>query len=415
MSTLNLNLSFYSDTSAAFMANDPVLDEGRVGVEIDTGLFKIGDGITPWSELTYAVINNRQTILLTLSTDEGNMLGHGSDGGLLVSASKLPAKQDLVDAFKPEAVFTEEPTTESAAIHSFKQLSLVVRNIINALGDEYQVIKNMDNATVVTTLATRIAEAVANKVTIADVIKDDVEASTSSWSSTQIITEINKAVTTALGDLVGTAPEALDTIYEIANQLLANGSVLELMVTAVGGAVRFEIEQALTVEQKERARSNIAALGKAEFGSYIDTGDKTVYQWFTHTLETGTRFTPVASNYLSDIAKSISETAYALREIRARLSDIDKYISPSMLSFTVLEHQANTNIWKKVHYNQANGNTTVKSELTNFNAQQQTFQGRVETYYDKVTLQVKRIVTYSLSYDGYGNLISETIVNVEDF
>ncbi len=397
------------------MANDPVLDEGRVGVEIDTGLFKIGDGITPWSELIYAVINNRQTILLTLSTDEGNMLEHGSDGGLMVSANKLPAKQDLVDALKPEAVFTEGPTNESAVIHSFKQLSLVVRNIINALGDEYQVIKNMDNATVVTTLATRIAEAVANKVTLADVIKDDVEASTSSWSSTQIITEINKAVTTALGDLVGTAPEALDTIYEIANQLLANGSVLELMVTAVGGAVRFEIEQALTVEQKERARNNIAALGKAEFGSYIDTSDKTVYQWFTHTLETGTRFTPVAGNYLSDIAKSISETAYALRDIRTRLSDIDKYISPSMLSFTVLEHQPNTNLWKKVHYNQANGNTTVKSELTNFNAVQQTFQGRVETYYDKDTLQVKRIVTYSLSYDGYGNLISETIVNVEDF
>jgi hypothetical protein len=32
---------------------DPVLGEGEPGVEVDTGLFKIGDGHTPWSDLEY--------------------------------------------------------------------------------------------------------------------------------------------------------------------------------------------------------------------------------------------------------------------------------------------------------------------------------------------------------------------------
>lgn len=37
--------------AADWAANDPLLDEGEVGTEIDTGIVKVGDGVTRYSEL----------------------------------------------------------------------------------------------------------------------------------------------------------------------------------------------------------------------------------------------------------------------------------------------------------------------------------------------------------------------------
>ena len=410
MSALDFNLAIVSDTSSAFTVNDPVLMTGQAGVEIDTGLFKIGDGLASWSQLTYAVINDRQTIFLTLSTDEGNMLSHGSDGGLLVDSQNLPTKKDIVDAFKNDALFTLEPDTESSSIHAFKQLALVVRNIIHALGEDYNILKDMDNASVVTSLAVRIAQAVADKVTITDVIKDDVETSSSSWSSTQIKTEINNAVAIAVDDLVGSAPLALDTIYEIANQLLANGNLLELLTTAVGGAVRFEIEQYLTVEQKQIARNNIAALGKAEFGNYTETSNKKAFDWFLSTLANGVTFDGTGT-YLNDIIRAISHIALNIKENKSKIADLEKYTTACKHSFSASEQQPNTNIWKKVSFSDGDGSVLTLSELIDFDTSTQTFTKRVQKHYDKATLQVVRTITYSLSYDGYGNLINETILS----
>mgnify|MGYP000152574799 CR=1 FL=1 len=41
------------DSAADWTSNDPTLGEGEVGIETDTGLFKIGDGTTAWSSLEY--------------------------------------------------------------------------------------------------------------------------------------------------------------------------------------------------------------------------------------------------------------------------------------------------------------------------------------------------------------------------
>jgi hypothetical protein len=41
-------------TAAAWTATNPVLAAGEIGVETDTGSFKIGDGSTSWSSLAYA-------------------------------------------------------------------------------------------------------------------------------------------------------------------------------------------------------------------------------------------------------------------------------------------------------------------------------------------------------------------------
>lgn len=42
------------DTAANWTAKNPILLAGELGLEIDTNLFKFGDGITAWNSLQYA-------------------------------------------------------------------------------------------------------------------------------------------------------------------------------------------------------------------------------------------------------------------------------------------------------------------------------------------------------------------------
>ena len=43
-------------TASAWTAANPILADGEIGVESDTDLFKIGDGLTAWVSLGYGGI-----------------------------------------------------------------------------------------------------------------------------------------------------------------------------------------------------------------------------------------------------------------------------------------------------------------------------------------------------------------------
>lgn len=47
------------DTAANWSAKTRLLLPGELGIETDSGLFKIGDGVTPWTEMPYAVPDRR--------------------------------------------------------------------------------------------------------------------------------------------------------------------------------------------------------------------------------------------------------------------------------------------------------------------------------------------------------------------
>lgn len=40
-------------TAERWTSKNPILDEGEPGFESDTGLFKLGDGVTAWTDLDY--------------------------------------------------------------------------------------------------------------------------------------------------------------------------------------------------------------------------------------------------------------------------------------------------------------------------------------------------------------------------
>lgn len=48
-----IQLQFRRDTSNNWSCTDPILASGELAIELDTNLFKIGDGRTPWRRLPY--------------------------------------------------------------------------------------------------------------------------------------------------------------------------------------------------------------------------------------------------------------------------------------------------------------------------------------------------------------------------
>ena len=52
-----VQIQLRNDTAANWTSANPVLAQGEVGLETDTRLFKIGDGVKTWSELDYGALS----------------------------------------------------------------------------------------------------------------------------------------------------------------------------------------------------------------------------------------------------------------------------------------------------------------------------------------------------------------------
>ena len=44
------------DTASNWSANNPIIAEGEIGIETDTGKFKLGNGANSWSTISYGGI-----------------------------------------------------------------------------------------------------------------------------------------------------------------------------------------------------------------------------------------------------------------------------------------------------------------------------------------------------------------------
>lgn len=78
-------------TSAEWTSADPVLAEGELGINLDSGLYKVGDGSSAWSALSYAAgtgdgylnipQNSQSGNYTTVMADSGKHLLHPSGAG----------------------------------------------------------------------------------------------------------------------------------------------------------------------------------------------------------------------------------------------------------------------------------------------------------------------------------------------
>jgi hypothetical protein len=124
------------------------------------------------------------------------------------------------------------------------------------------------------------------EINAAAAMNDGVTATTSTWSSTKILAQINSAVAQGKADLVNGAPTALDTLNEIATALASDDTELAALTTALGNRVRFDAAQTLTAPQQAQARTNIAAADAAALSSLTTAvGDTTAN--FVNTFQAG--------------------------------------------------------------------------------------------------------------------------------
>lgn len=56
-----VQIQLRNDTASNWTAEDPILAQGEMGIESDTGKVKLGDGSTAWSSLDYAPLTSAPT------------------------------------------------------------------------------------------------------------------------------------------------------------------------------------------------------------------------------------------------------------------------------------------------------------------------------------------------------------------
>lgn len=87
---VSTQIQFKRDTAANWTSNNPVLERGELGIETDTGKFKLGiDLSTVWTSLPYAGLIGQQSSAITQN------FGSGIDGNATLSSGTLTIGRDM--------------------------------------------------------------------------------------------------------------------------------------------------------------------------------------------------------------------------------------------------------------------------------------------------------------------------------
>lgn len=118
MATLNIRIQLRNDTAENWTAQNPILLKGEMGVEIDTGKTKIGNGTDDWKTLKYSgvdedtikgIINNNRSDFTEVVPNEGE-----TDAQALARAITNPKKGDMAVVVR---TFVEGKESYTAYIH----------------------------------------------------------------------------------------------------------------------------------------------------------------------------------------------------------------------------------------------------------------------------------------------------------
>ena len=209
-------------TSEEWIISNPVLAAGEFGFETDSGYFKIGDGINTWDTLDYFTTEAGVAASLenyVLSAD----LGQPNGVATLDASGFVPAEQLNIDV-------TGDIEAAIAALVDLAPGTLDTLNeLAAAIGDD---------ADFITTINTSITDGDTATLTSAQQYTEDQIAAIPAVDLTGYATEtyVNNAidaipapdytglatetfVSDAIDAVVGLAPEALDTLSELATAL----------------------------------------------------------------------------------------------------------------------------------------------------------------------------------------------------
>lgn len=92
-----VNIQLRRGNASEWTSANPVLMEGELGLELDTGKYKIGNGSTAWNSLSYSslpstaisntVVNAKGDLIVGTADDTVDRLAVGTDGYILTASA----------------------------------------------------------------------------------------------------------------------------------------------------------------------------------------------------------------------------------------------------------------------------------------------------------------------------------------
>lgn len=233
-------------TAAQWTSANPILSAAEIGVEIDTNKFKIGDGTNRWADLVYFTPDAAQAIQDLL------------DGapGVLDTLNELAAS--LGD--NPDFIGTMTTSLAAKAPLASPTFTGTVSGITKSMVGLGSVDNTADSAKPVSTaqataIATAKSEAISTASSDATTKANNAKSGAESTAATALAsheadttnihgiadtsalatkTYADNAASTAVAAIVNSAPEALDTLKELADALTADESTASTLATLVG-------------------------------------------------------------------------------------------------------------------------------------------------------------------------------------
>jgi hypothetical protein len=231
--------------SAQWTSLNPILEDKEIGVEVDTKLFKVGNGIARWNDLAYVVSGGKNALFIFLSDDPDNMLGLTSDGGIFLDKK----------AFNGLAAYTAGKEQGASAPTPPDEYNATLMRIGK---DAHDIFAQL------VLVANKIADLEGRKA--GDSIDDAVTATTSTWSSHKTNDAILAAQVALKADITNNPNGAYDALVRLAQFLEDNDSMAVTIAEELASTVRFSVVQTLTDAHKKQARDNIGAAGTDDIG-----------------------------------------------------------------------------------------------------------------------------------------------------
>jgi len=228
----------------------PILNAGEIGWESDTNKFKIGDGVSYWSALTYFVDATD-----VIASSLGAYL-QDSDVGAISGVAGLDASKNLVvpgtsihiegatDNTNETTLTVVDPTadrtitfpdaTGTVAILDAtqtltnKSISLGSNTVTSTLAQLNTAVSDADVASLAGT------ETLTNKTLTSPVISSITNTGTLTLPTTTGTVALTSDITTAINNLVDGAPAALDTLNELAAAINDDASYAGTITSALG-------------------------------------------------------------------------------------------------------------------------------------------------------------------------------------
>lgn len=239
MATLD-TIKVSKNNSDLWASLNPILANKEIGVEKDTNLFKVGDGVNHWAQLAYVVSGNQNAQFVFLSGEGENVLSLTSDGGIILRNTEFLGIEDYVRG----------KSQGRGAYIPQKNYNYTVMRIGQDVGEVVQSIVELKN---------RLTSAEARER--GDSIEDTYQSENYAWSSAKIVDHVLVQLNAFRADITSNPTGAYNALVSLAQLLQDNNSIALSIATELEGTVKYRTLQTLTSNEKDQARQNIGALG----------------------------------------------------------------------------------------------------------------------------------------------------------